>query len=96
MIGLLKVGLEAFNLAGLTTKLIIIGGMLLSLMTAGGIVYHHIWRNGEQYGYQKALKDIARQDANAIATATTYRNSFRDCRARGMRWDTGTGKCDGG
>lgn len=89
---MIQLALTAFSATSFLTKAIIIGGLALSLLTAGGVMYHHIWSNG----YDRALTDIAKQDAAAIARATTYRNAFRDCRDRGLRWDQGTGKCGGG
>lgn len=88
----LRMGLAAFGAAGLTTKLIVVGSLALALLTTLGIIYHHIWSNG----YDKALADIAKQDAKAIAKATAYRSAVVDCRARGLHWDQSTGKCSGG
>lgn len=82
----------AFSLLGTTTKLVIIAGIVLSLITAGGVIYHQIWERG----YQHAIADIAKQDKRAIAKATVARSAVLDCDARGLPWDQSTGKCVGG
>jgi hypothetical protein len=92
MMLLLRGGLAMFGTAGLLTKLIVVGSLAVTLLSAGGIVYHHIWSNG----YDKAIANIAAQDVKAVAKAKKYRSAFNDCRARGLRWDQSTLKCEGG
>jgi hypothetical protein len=96
MISLIKLGLTAFSAAGLVTKVIVVCGALVSVAATGGIIYHHIWSNGEASGYARAIKEIAEQDESALAAARAARNRVLGCRAiDGMRWDSTTGKCQG-
>lgn len=86
MIGL---AFKAFGAAGLLTKLITIGVLLASLLTAYG-VWHHKVRMG---GWNAALAAIAKQDSKAIAKATEMRSAFKTCREQGKKWDQTTGAC---
>ena len=88
---MIEAALAAFQLLGSTTRLIMIAGFVLSLVTAGGVIYYKIWDRG----YEHALGDIARKDARAIAKASSYRGAVDDCDARGMSWDQSTGQCSG-
>jgi hypothetical protein len=83
--------LAALQLLGPTTRLIMIGGLVLSLATAGGVIYYKIW----QRGYDHAIADIAKQDKRAIAKASAARDAVLDCDARGLLWDQSTGQCSG-
>jgi hypothetical protein len=81
-----------FGGMSLVARLITIGVIITTL---GGIYagWHiHVYRNG----YRAAIAAIAKEDAKAVARATEFRSVLRDCRARGLRWDQSTGKCDGG
>jgi hypothetical protein len=73
----------------LVTKLLVLGGTTLFLLTLYGVWHHHVWRNG----YDDALAAIAKQDSKAIATAQKYRAAVRACSGDGMQWDQSTGKC---
>lgn len=86
MIGL---AFKAFGAAGLLTKLITIGVLLASLLTAYGVWHHKVYRSG----YTRAIADIAAEDEKAIARATEKRSVWSDCRARNGRWDQSTGTC---
>lgn len=81
-----------FKAAGLVTKLIAVVSIIAVLGTVYGIWHHKIWSRG----YDRALSDIAKQDAKAVAKATEYRNTWRVCRDAGRVWDQSTGKCAGG
>lgn len=91
MIGLFRLGLAAFGGAGILTKAIVIGAMVLSLLTAYGVWHHKIWSNG----YARAVSDIAAQDEKAINRAKAARSKFLDCRTRGLRWNQSAGECEG-
>jgi hypothetical protein len=86
MIGTL---LSLFGGAGLMTKLIIIGGLAVTLLGAYGIWHHKVYRSG----YDRAISDIAAADAKAVERATTARNTFKICRDSGRKWDQATGTC---
>ena len=88
---MIAAALAAFNLFGTTTRLIMIVGFVLSLVTAGGVIYYKIWDRGYEY----ALAAIAKRDAKAIAKATSYRGAVDDCDSRKLLWDQSTGKCVG-
>lgn len=79
----------AFKAASLSMKAIAIGSVLVVIVTSYGIWHHKIWERG----YARALSDIAKQDAKAVARATALRSTWRDCRDRGGVWDQSTGKC---
>lgn len=89
---MISAAFKAFGLAGTVTKLIIVLGLVSTLLAAYGVWHYHVWSNG----YEDALAAIAKQDKKAIEKATTYRNAWRQCRDRGMRWEQATGKCAGG
>jgi hypothetical protein len=78
-----------FGGAGLLTKVIIIGGIALSLLAAYGVWHHKVYRSG----YDRAISDIAAADAKAVQRATTARNAFKTCRESGRQWDQATGTC---
>lgn len=83
--------LKAFGLLSAGVRWSIILAVVIAAIGAGGTIYYKIWSRG----YERALTDIAKQDAKAIAKATEYRNAWRECRDGGLRWDQSTGKCEG-
>lgn len=85
----LKMAMTALSGAGLLTKLIIALGLAGALLTAYGVWHHKVY----QKGYVRALADIAAEDAGAINRATSMRQTWRDCRDRGGRWDQSEGRC---
>lgn len=91
----IKAALALFGGAGIWTKVIVVGALALTLVAGYGVWHFHVWSNGRSYGYDEALKDIAKQDGKAIAKANSYRAAVRDCRAGGLRWDQSTGQCKG-
>lgn len=51
-------------------------------------------RHGEYAkGYEKALSDIAAEDAAAIERATQMRSVWKECRLNSGEWDQSTGEC---
>jgi len=86
---MIKLGLEAFGAAGLLTKAMIVGGMLLSLVTVYGVWHHRIY----QSGVDDTIAKIARGDAKTIAKASAGRSAFKVCRDAGRQWDQGSNKC---
>jgi hypothetical protein len=88
---MIKTFFAAFSLAGWATKLSVIAVAVVTLGTVYGIWHYKVWSRG----YDRALADVAKQDQKAIARATQYRGAVLDCRARGLRWDQTTGKCEG-
>jgi hypothetical protein len=87
---MLQLALLAFNGLSLTTRLIAIGGVIVAVLTTGGVLYAKI----EHHGYDRALRDIAAANARAIKKADEYRSQSRDCDARGLRWVQSTGECE--
>jgi hypothetical protein len=68
----------------------ILSGFVALAAGDGAVVWHHkIFESG----YEKALSDIAAEDAAAIARATQMRSVWRDCRAHNGQWDQSTGEC---
>jgi hypothetical protein len=82
---------QAFHLLSWGARLGIIVALFVGVSTISGVAYYKIWSRG----YQHALLDIAKPDAQAIARATEFRNAWRQCRDSGMRWDQTTGQCLG-
>lgn len=72
-----------------TAKLIVIVGLLLGLVTTGGVIYAKIYNKG----YDAAIADIGRANKRAVERAQKARSAVLDCDTRGLRWDTTTGKC---
>lgn len=89
MMGLVKLGAEAFGAANLLSKLAVLGGILLALIAAYGVWHHQVY----QSGYDAALADVAKADTKAVKRATEFRNQYRSCRDSGRQWDQSTGKC---
>jgi hypothetical protein len=89
MIGYAKLALTALEASGLLTKILIGLGLLAAALTAYGIWHHEVYREG----YTRALADIAAEDSRAIARATQFRQTWRECRDRGGRWDQSKGTC---
>lgn len=87
---MLQLAVLAFNGLSLTTKIISIVSVIAALSIAGVTIYANIYNKG----YDKALRDVAAQNAKAIATAQGYRKQSTDCDARGLRWRTSTGQCE--
>lgn len=85
----LRLAMTAFGGAGLITKLITVGVLAASLLTAYGIWHHKVYTKG----WNGALAAIARQDSRAIAAATELRSAFKTCRDSGQKWDQVTGAC---
>ena len=90
MIGLVfKAALGAFGAAGLLTKLIVVGSLAVTLLTAYGVWHHSIY----QSGVNDTLAAIARADAKTIARAQVARSAWKNCRDLGKHWDQSTGRC---
>lgn len=89
MITMIEGGLAVFKLFSWGTRLAIIGGILLSLVVSGGVVYHHIWKNG----FDAAIAKIAEADARTVERASAARAALKSCRDLGKRWDQSTGNC---
>lgn len=81
--------LSAINLLSVGTRLGILAGLVLALITAYGVWHHRVYAAG----YQSALADVARADAKAVARAQSYRAALRECQASGRGWDQTTGRC---
>lgn len=77
--------------ASLVTKLIAGAALLAALGITYGVWHHRVYMGG----YNDALAAIAKQDDKAIKAASSMRNAFLDCRARGLRWDQSSGECLG-
>jgi hypothetical protein len=83
--------LQAFLGAGLVTKLIVIGSLIVSATVVYGGWYLHVYNKG----YRAAIVAIAKQDKRAVKAATDARATLRDCTSRGLVWDQSTGQCGG-
>ncbi|MCK1676658.1 MULTISPECIES: hypothetical protein [unclassified Bradyrhizobium] len=85
----LKGALALLQASGLVTKLIVAGSLALAVLGAYGVWHHKVYRAG----YDRALADIAAEDARAIASATELRSTWLACRKAGRRWMQSEGKC---
>lgn len=81
-----------FGGLSLISKLIAVGSLILVIVAAYGVWHHKIY----QKGYDRAIADIAAQDAKAIERAQRARGIYKLCEESGRRWDTATGTCAGG
>lgn len=73
-----------------TTKLILVGGLALSLVTAYGVWHHKVYRAG----YEAAIAAIAREDSRAIKRALEARGKLKDCQDLQRHWNQSTGRCE--
>jgi hypothetical protein len=75
--------------SGWLTKLALAGALALAVLGAYGIWHHKVF----QSGYDRALADVAAEDARAIGRATDLRSTWLACRKTGRRWIQSEGKC---
>lgn len=85
----LEGALKALQAAGVLTKIIMAGSLLLVALSAYGIWHHKVYRSG----YDRALADIAAEDKRAIGSAMEMRGVWLECRKRGGRWIQTEGRC---
>jgi hypothetical protein len=69
-----------------------VAAVLLGLATTYGVWHHKVYMKG--WNAHEAA--IVREDKRAVDAALAKRGVFNDCRDRGLRWSTVTGKCEGG
>ena len=68
-------------------------------MVAAGVVaialfsYWYGYHGEYAKGYEKAVSDIAAEDAAAIERATQMRSVWKECRLSSGEWDQSTGEC---
>lgn len=87
--GYFKLAMTALGGAGLVTKLIVAGGLALSLLAAYGVWHHRVY----QSGVDDTLAKIAKADAKLVNRALEMRRVLSDCTAAGRGWDQSTGRC---
>lgn len=89
--GYVGIALKLFGGLGALTKILTIVGLL------GGLyISYALWRQSiynEGWNAHKAA--VARADKKVVEDAQNARGVFLECRARGLSWDTRTGKCGG-
>lgn len=80
------------GLSGMSKVLIAIGVAATVALTVTSVyaVWHH---EVFQSGYDRAVLDIARNDAKAVDRAWNLRNALSACGAIKGSWDQTTGKC---
>lgn len=86
MIGMIFAGFKAMSWG---VRIASIVAPLLLLGTLYGVWHYKVY----QRGYQRALADIAAEDARAIERAKAMRQGWRECRDRGGIWNQSEGKC---
>ncbi|WP_375782924.1 hypothetical protein ACE10Z_23710 [Bradyrhizobium sp. Pha-3] len=68
-----------------------VASVVFVLATVGA---YWVGRHGEyERGYKAALAHIAVEDEQAINGAWELRQTWKDCRTRGGKWDQSTGVC---
>jgi hypothetical protein len=89
MIVYAKAALTALEAAGLLTKLLIAAGLVGAVITAYAVWHHEVY----QSGYDRAISDIAEENAEAIGHAVERRKPWRECRDRRGTWIQSTRTC---
>ena len=89
MMGYVKLAIGALSGAGLLTKLIVAGGLALSLLTAYGVWHYKVYQNG----VTDTIAAIAREDQRLINRALEARGKLKECKDAGRPWDQTTGGC---
>ncbi len=86
---MIKLALTAFGGAGLLTKVITIGFLVVSLLGAYGVWHAKVFNNGVAY----AVAKIAANDARLVERARKARGVLLDCQNLGKSWNQSTGEC---
>jgi hypothetical protein len=90
MIGLyFKAGLSALGAAGLLTKVLMAGGLAISLWAAYEGWHHKVYKEG----WNAHLAAVVRADTKVVERASKLRGVLLSCEARNLEWDQTTGGC---
>lgn len=84
----------AFKGLSLLTRLGIVLGLAVTLFGAASVAYVS-WRHEQRMiGYNRALAEVAEQNAVAKGVARDIVGQINDCEAKGGSWNVSTGDCD--